>query len=267
MQFKESAISLIEHDLSSATLDLPISDYYVHGATPSVRSTGSMNQQKAITSTLNGSISITNAIMKEPVARSVTFLSSGAVFGHQPSNMSHRPERSAEFPNHTLSPYGVSKLANELLISQLKSNFGTPISTPRLFAFYGPHIALDEHFAIGNFMRDASSGDPIKVLGNSQTTRSYMYPTDLIKNLLQLIVHPEDIPINLGSADALTLGSVAECISSMFGDVGIQFLGEEKPSNHYVPETPWMINNTQNITSVSFEDGLERWKAWLETST
>ena len=264
--FGVSGISFIEHDLSTGTLDLPISDYYVHGSTPSVPSTGSMNFQNVASSTLNGTISITKAIMKNPAAKSVTFLSSGAVFGQQPLDMSRRPETAARLPNNTLSPYGVTKLENELLISQIKSRFGIPVSTPRLFAFFGPYIALDEHFAVGNFMRDARSGGPIRVLGNSKTTRSYMYPTDLIKNLLQLIVHPEDIPINLGSADVQSMQHVAERISSFFGDVEVQFLGEDKPQSSYVPDTPWIFNNVQKREQVKFEDGLQRWNTWLDTS-
>jgi dTDP-glucose 4,6-dehydratase len=262
--FKHPGISYIKHDLTSGAIDLPTSDYYVHGSTPSLISTGSMNLQNVSSSTLNGTLSIARAIERNHSVKSVTYLSSGAVFGQQLLTLSHRPEGPAEIPNSTLSPYGVTKLTNELLIAQMKSNFATQISTPRLFAFYGPHVALDEHFAVGNFLRDARSGGPIKVTGNSQTTRSYMYPIDLINSLLQLVVSPEDTPINLGSADAITMQELAEKISSMFGHIPIQLLGEDKPSNNYVPETSWIFKKQQNGTQVKFEDGLKRWNDWLD---
>jgi dTDP-glucose 4,6-dehydratase len=263
--FNDSRINFIKHDLASGTLKLPNADYFVHGSTPSVANTGAMNLQNVASATLNGTISISNAISAKGAIGGVTFLSSGAVYGHQSANMSHLPERPAESPNPSLTVYGQTKLANEILIAQMKSNFGTPVSTPRLFAFYGPHIALDEHFAIGNFIRDARAGGPIKVLGNSQTTRSYMYPTDLIKCLLRLITHPQGTPINLGSDQALTMKQIAEHVSAMFKETKIDFLGEDKPPSNYVPATPWMHKMGPNSSQVTFIDGLHRWISWLDS--
>ncbi len=263
--FKGSSLSFIKHDLASGTLKLPYSDYFVHGSTPSVATTGALNLKNVASSTLNGTISITNAINQKAAAGGVTFLSSGAVYGQQPEDMSHRPECPAGTPNHSLSVYGQTKLANEILIRQIKSNFGTPVSTPRLFAFYGPHITLNEHFAIGNFIRDARAGGPIMVLGNSRTTRSYMYPTDLIKSLLRLIAHPEDTAINLGSDQAFTMRQIADQVSSMFNETEVKFLGEDKTYSHYVPATPWIHHMGQNGAQVKFIDGLQRWISWLDS--
>lgn len=263
--FKRSGLSFIKHDLASGPLKLPYSDYFVHGSTPSVATTGALNLINVASSTLNGTISITNAISQKAAQGGVTFLSSGAVYGRQPVDMSHQPECPAVTPNHSLSVYGQVKLANEILIGQIKSNFGTPVSTPRLFAFYGPQIPLNEHFAIGNFIRDARAGGPIRVLGNSQTTRSYMYPTDLIKSLLWLIAHPEDTAINLGSDQAFTIKQIADHVSSMFNETEVKFLGEDKPHSHYVPATPWIHRMGQNGTTVKFIDGVQRWISWLDS--
>ena len=263
--FKGSRLNFIKHDLASGTLKLPNSDYFVHGSTPSVATTGAMNLKNVASTTLNGTISITNAINQKAATGGVTFLSSGAVYGQQSADVSHQPECPAGTPNPSLSVYGQTKLANEVLIGQIKSNFGIPVSTPRLFAFYGPHITLNEHFAIGNFIRDARAGGPIKVLGNSQTTRSYMYPTDLTKSLLQLIVHPEETAINLGSDQAFTMKQIAEQVSSMFNETEIEFLGEDKPHSNYVPATPWIHRMVQNGAQVKFIDGLQRWILWLDS--
>jgi len=261
--FSGHAITFIEHDLSKEPLALPPSDYFMHGSTPSVPSTGSLNPIEVINSTLNGSISILGAIEKYPKVKSALFLSSGAVYGRQPMSLIHRPEEDVSIPNTTRTSYGMSKIQSEILFSQIKLNFGVPISTPRLFAFYGPHLALNDHFAIGNFFRDARAGKPIRITGNPQTTRSYMYPTDLIKSLIELLVCPDSSNINLGSSTPISMISLAESVRDFFGQGQIQLFGNGSEPSNYVPQTVWLQQKSGESQQMSLQEGLKRWDSWL----
>jgi nucleoside-diphosphate-sugar epimerase len=261
--FGEEEIKFIEHDLSKRPLELPPADYFVHGSTPSVPSTGSLNASEVINSTLNGSVSIFDAVEKSPDVRSALFLSSGAVYGPQPLNVMNQPEKAVMIPNSTVSSYGMSKIQNEILFSQMKLNFGIPISTPRLFAFYGPHLALNDHFAVGNFFRDARAGKPIRVMGNPQTTRSYMYPTDLIEILIELLVNPDDSIINLGNPVGVSMIELAESVSDFFGSGEIELLGRQSQATNYVPETTWIQRKFGTRGLTEFHEGLQRWDSWL----
>jgi nucleoside-diphosphate-sugar epimerase len=262
--FNPSDVRLIEHDLAAGCLDLPIANYFVHGATPSVPSTGSQNPFQVMSATTNGTISISNAVEKSPSPKSCLYLSSGAVYGSQSKDLIRQPESVIDVLNESLNSYGRTKLSNELMMAQIKENFGVAVSLPRLFAFYGPHIALDAHFAIGNFLRDARAGRPVRILGNPNTTRSYMYPTDLIINLIQLLVNPEDRPINLGSPQPLTMRSVAEKICKMFGGIQIEEIDPDSTFSNYVPQTDWILGKSGIEPRVSFNEGLHRWNRWLD---
>jgi dTDP-glucose 4,6-dehydratase len=261
--FAKQKITFIQHDLSKRPLSLPSADFFIHGSTPSVPSTGSLNPSEVINSTLNGSRSIFTAIERFPHVKSALFLSSGAVYGQQPLNLANQPEKEVMIPNSTLSSYGMSKIQSEILFAQMKLNLGVPISTPRLFAFFGPNLSLNEHFAIGNFFRDARAGQPIRVMGNPQTTRSYMYPTNLIQSLIELLVKPDSSIINLGSSEPISMVTLAENIRDYFGRGEIEFLGKQSPQSNYVPETSWLQYKFEGIMQTKLQEGLRRWDNWL----
>lgn len=144
------------------------------------------------------------------------FVSSGAVYG--PRRLSDGPcleeqiTRFAPNPLDAAAPYANAKRAAESLIACSGSNW----SISRPFAFLGPLLPLDLHFAAGNFIRDAVAGRPISLTGDGSPIRSYMHPADLAMWTLALCaLGRQGLAVNVGSDEPLSLKELAFRVSEI----------------------------------------------------
>jgi len=100
-------------------------------------------------------------------------ISSGSVCGTMPLSTGFVTE---EFKCNPVNTYGSGKLMAEKIF--LKTEISCAIS--RCFAFVGPHMTLNTHFAIGNILGNCLCNEPIIIKGDGQSLRSFMYSTDLV---------------------------------------------------------------------------------------
>ena len=142
-------------------------------------------------------------------AEKLLLTSSGAVYGVQPPEL----ERIAEtFPTAPVTAYGRGKAEAERLC--LES--GIPAVIARCFAFVGPYLPLDAHFAAGNFIRDALAGRPIVIRGDGRPYRSYLYASDLVKWLWTLLDRGEAGRVyHVGSGRAVSIAELARIAAGL----------------------------------------------------
>lgn len=144
--------------------------------------------------------------------RRVLLISSGAVYGVQKHDQTHQSDESQTACNplnHT-NAYGEGKRVMELMGAILQAETGIESLSARCFAFSGPGLPLDGHFAIGNFIRDALYAKEITVKGDGTQRRSYLYGADLAAWLLYLLVNGKSgQSYNVGSDEAISIRDLA----------------------------------------------------------
>jgi dTDP-glucose 4,6-dehydratase len=144
------------------------------------------------------------------------YTSSGAVYGEQPVDLEKVEEDFGPLPEPA-TPYARAKREAEALCWQAAAS-GLEVVVARLFAFAGPYLPLDQNFAVGNFIRDARSGGPIRIEGDGTPMRSYLYAADMAIWLWTLLVQGDSArPYNVGSDRAISILDLARTVERVCG--------------------------------------------------
>ena len=195
--------------------------------------------------------------------------SSGAVYGPQPPSISHMSEDYPGAPNplNPASVYSEGKRAAELLCAVYGKTRGIECKIARCFAFVGPHLPLDAHFAIGNFIRDAMLGQEILIRGDGTPRRSYLYAADLAIWLWTLLFRaPALEPFNVGSNEAISISELASevmaAVGSRMGVRTMQTAAPGAPLLQYVPDIEKARQQFGLRCEVSLQEAVRRTAAW-----
>jgi nucleoside-diphosphate-sugar epimerase len=195
--------------------------------------------------------------------------SSGAVYGKQPSDLTHVPETFTGGPDPLMpaSVYAEGKRAAELLCALHAQKTGLACAIARCWAFCGAHLPLDQHFAIGNFIGDVLAGRPIRIQGDGTPRRSYLYAADLAIWLWTMLFRaPSLVPINVGSAHDVSILELAQTVAAVLRP-GTEIhvartpdLGT--PPLRYVPGIDRARELVGLVPTVTLDESIRRTAAW-----
>ena len=202
-------------------------------------------------------------------ARRFLLTSSGAVYGSQPPDLTHLPETYAGAPD-TCDPqwaYAEGKRMAEMLCAIWHRRHGLECVIARGFAFVGPFLPLDAHFAVGNFIGNCLRGESVEIRGDGTPHRSYLYAADLAIWLWTLLARGTPMrPYNVGSERDVTIAELAHIVAATLGrpnDVKIAGVPTPgAPAERYVPSTARARAELGLQEHIGLEESIRRTAAW-----
>ncbi|MGE8061433.1 NAD-dependent epimerase/dehydratase family protein [Pseudomonas sp. NPDC089547] len=171
----------------------------------------------------------------------VLFTGSGAQYGVLPADSPVVEEHvGACLSNRVSGTYGEAKRAQETLGAIYAQEHGLEVVMTRCFAFSGPGLPLNAHFAIGNFVRDALSAEEIVLNSSGRAMRSYLHGADLAVWLLTLLLRGKPgAAYNVGSDQAISIAELARRVTDRVAPGKcVRVLGQADDSgrSYYVPD-------------------------------
>lgn len=252
---------LVEADLLTAELG-PLLDevdvVFHQAAQPGVRLSWADGFRLYNDLNVNLTQRLLEAVRTRPIKRFV-YASSSSVYGQAPAwptteNTETRPH----------SPYGVTKLAGELLCGAYGANFGVPTVSLRYFTVYGPRQRPD--MATHRLIEAARHGTPFPLYGDGQQIRDFTHVSDVVS--ANMMAATTDLPagtvMNIAGGGSTKLLDLVQLV----GDA----VGREVPVN-WLPAQPGDVHRTGGDTTraaellgwtprVGIEEGVASQVAW-----
>ena len=262
---KTEKLRFIEHDFSKSQLHENFeADYVFHGATPTRALTGSGNEEQTVKAAVNAAKhAIQTQSNKFDCSRNI-HLSSGVIYGKQPIEMKSRSE--SDFAGVNTGTYSEAKNQIDQIFNAAYNEGRIHFQSPRLFAFAGPKLQLDAHFAVGNFLADGLLGRNIQITGNPGTIRSYMYPSDLVSALLTIATQERYQNFNVGSEESVTMFELATLVSTITTNTEIKLANPEAPISNYVPSISNLKTIMPKFEPIGIKQSIGKWIDWIEAT-
>ncbi len=209
-------LSLVRGDVRDVRDLPPDITWIVHaGATPDnrVHNTDPLRASETI---VGGTRALLAAAARQPTLDGFLNVSSGLVYGPQPLDLDRVPEDvfHGSDPSAFGAVYTESKRMAETLCTAYANQHRIRVVNARPFAFIGPYQHLDRPWAINSFLRDGMHGGPIRILGDGETVRSYMYAADMAAWMLTILAAGQSgESYNVGSPEGITLRAAAELVA------------------------------------------------------
>ena len=264
----DPAIGFLEGDVRDFSFPDGEYSYVIHAATETTGSQAAERPFEMLTTIVDGTARVLD-FARTHGTRKLLLTSSGAVYGKQPAHLTHIPEDYAGGPNplDPASVYAEGKRVSEQMCALQAANGSIEMKIARCFAFVGPHLPLDAHFAIGNFIGDVLAGRQIRIKGDGTPRRSYLYASDLATWLWTMLFRaPSMVPINVGSGHDLSILELAETVAeSLGGSAGVHVEREAIAGAdvaRYVPSVDRANDVLGLEETVSLKEAIRRTAAW-----
>lgn len=261
-------VTLVKADIRHVVEIPQETRYVVHAAASPDNRVHATEPVETMELIANGTSAILRAVGRCSSFSRLLNLSSALVSGRQRPDLPALAEAAAEAPpvGQVTSAYSEAKRYAETLCSAARSQYKVPVVTARPFAFVGPFLQLDRPWAVTDLLRDALTGQAIRVLGDGQTVRSYLYGSEAAFWLLRTLV--AGVPgqaYNVGSPEAVTLERLAQLIAAEFSprpEVRLNAGGAAVQTTRLVPDLTLARRALGLEARIDLASAIRRTVAW-----
>lgn len=229
-------VVFVQHDLTQPYDPGERVDYIVHGASIASPTWYRRHPLETIDVNVAGTRHLLDLALRDRAP--LLYLSSSEIYGNPPADQVPTTEEywgnvSCTGPR---ACYDESKRLAETLCATYQRLHGLHVKVARPFNVYGPRLRLDDGRVIPDFMRDALDGAPITLYSDGRVTRSFCYVADAAAALLLLLAgDAADGPYNVGTAEEVTIGRVAELVAEL---AGTEVRRETSADPNYLTDNP-----------------------------
>lgn len=260
---RSSAFELVAADLLDAGLEelLEGVDAVAHLAgEPGVTTSWGRSFERYLQRNVLATQRLLEAVVVRPVGRLV-YASSSSVYGPgaDVSRVGGEPRPA--------SPYGVSKLAAETLVTAYAQTYDVPAISLRYFSVYGPRQRPD--MAAHRFIESFLDGDRLVVYGDGSQVRDFTYVGDVVEATVAALF--ADLPaasvFDIAGECPISVAELIEMLREILGqeEVGLE-RRQERPGD--VPRTQGRIDSTRQrldwAPSTDLRTGLINQVMWHE---
>jgi UDP-glucuronate decarboxylase len=194
--------------------------------------------------------------------------STSEVYGEPAVHPQPESYRGNVSPTGVRACYDEGKRAAETLFFDYHRQHGVRIKVGRIFNTYGPRMGEHDGRVVPNFIVQALLGQPLTIYGDGTQTRCFCYVGDLVEGIVRLMATDDRVtgPVNLGSADEITMLQLAETILELTG-ARSRLIRQPLPSDDPSRRCPDLARARQELDwqpTVGLRDGLARTIDWFD---
>ena len=255
--------TIVQADLLETDLDrlLDEADLVFHLAgQPGVRSSWGNGFARYTRNNIDATQRLIEAVRRAERIERFVYSSSSSIYGQ--STVFPMSEELLPRPH---SPYGVTKLAGEQIVSLYRSNFGVPAVSLRYFTVFGPRQRPDMAFT--RFLRAAHDGSTVRVFGDGGQQRDFTFVDDIVEANIA-VATARELPPAVMNVSGGAFASVNDAIAT------INSLSRSPIRVDYVAAADGDVRRTSADVSligsalgwrarVGLREGLERQWEWL----
>ena len=259
----ESSFEFVEGDLLSVSLEKICDgvDWIFHQAGQAgVRASWGDYFETYVENNVHATQRLLEYVRNGPGIKKFVFASSSSVYG----NAESMPTLESAVPQ-PVSPYGVTKLAGEHLVSLYGTELGVPTVSLRYFTVFGPRQRPD--MAFHRFIRSILRKESITLYGDGEQSRDFTFISDIVDaNLLAAHKGKTAGVYNIGGGTNATVNEVLSLLEEKLGKFDIaRFERQVGDARKTRADTSLAQKELGFKPQVSLSDGLDREIEWLRS--